>query len=71
VSPARRVTFAVSVKGTNESGKLTYSLYKISFKAGRPYKRRRTASSPEIPIPENSTFYIRHPPTSLAAALRH
>ncbi len=61
MSPARRAAFAVSVRGTNESGKLTYSLYKISFKAGRPHKCRRTTSSPEIPIPENSTFYIHHP----------
>jgi hypothetical protein len=60
VSPARRVSFAVSVKGTNESGKLTYSLYKISFEAGRSHKCRRTPSSPGIPIPENGTFYIYH-----------
>ena len=40
---------------------MTNSLYMISFKAGRPHKCRRTTSSSEIPIPENSTFYIRHP----------
>lgn len=61
MSPARRVAFAVSVRGPNESGKLTSSLYKISFKDGRPHKCRRTPVSPEIPIPENNTFYVHHP----------
>jgi Phage integrase family len=28
---------------------------------GRPHKCQRTTSSPEKPIPKNSTFYVRHP----------
>jgi site-specific recombinase XerD len=55
-----KIAFAVSIRGTNERGKATYSLYKISFQAGRPHKCRRTASSQEIPIPANNTFYVKH-----------
>jgi hypothetical protein len=62
VSGAARLTFAVSVRETDERGKSSYPLYKISFKAGRPDKCRRTITSPEIPIPTNSTFYVFHPP---------
>jgi len=61
VGRASRITFAVSIRETKESGKATYSLYKISFKAGRPHRCRRTTSNPEIPIPEDGTFYIKHP----------
>ncbi len=66
---ARRITFAVSVRETKERGKASYSLYKISFKAGRPHKCRRTTSSPEILIPENGTFYIKHPADKVGSRL--
>jgi len=64
---AATIAFAVSVRETNERGKVRYPYYRISFKAGRPYKCRRTTASPEIPIPEKSTFYVIHPRDELGS----
>jgi integrase len=56
-----KIGLAVRVKETAKSGVVSYPRYEVTFKNGKPYRCRRTADSPEIPIPGDGSFYITHP----------